>query len=85
MLGELRRRRHHGRDLAELRRAEQDFARIEIFAELFLGRRRNVTGLRRAERDIGDTALLVLELIKRIEPGVRQRDIARDRIDDLPA
>ena len=84
-LGELRRRRHHGRDFAEFRRAEQDFARIEIFAELFRGRRRNVAGLRRTERQIVDAARLVLELIERVEPGARQRDIARDRIDDLPA
>ena len=81
-----RRRRHRdGIDLAVVRGAEQDFALVEIFAELRVGRRRNVAGLRRAERYIRDAALFVLELIDGVEPGLRRRDAAGYAVDDLAA
>ncbi len=72
-------------DLAVFRRAEQDFAVVEIFADLFVGRRRNVAGLCRTERHVSDAAFFVLELIDGVEPGPRRRDVARHRIDDLAA
>ena len=81
-----RRGRHRdGVDLAVFRRPEQDFTLVEIFAQLLVGRLRDVAGLRRAERHILDAALLILELIDGVEPGLRQRDVAGYAVDELPA
>ena len=83
--GEIVRRQHHERDLAKLRRAEQHLALVEILGE-HLGRRvRDVAGLRRAERDVFDAALLVLETVEGVERGLRHRHVAADGAHQLLA
>ncbi len=83
--GEFRRRHLDGGDLAVFRRPEQDLARLEILAQLIGGRLRNIARLRRAEDHVVDVALLVLKLVDGFEPCLRHRQVAGERIDDLPA
>ena len=84
-LRKLRRRNRDHIDLAVFRSAEHDFAFVEIFAELFVGRLRDDTRLFGAEHDIIDAAQFVLELVDGVEPRFGRRQIAGHAVDDLPA
>ena len=57
---------------------------VVIFAELLRRRLGYVAGLGRSERQIFDAALLVLQLIDGVDPGLGRRHAAGNGVEDLP-
>ena len=77
-----RRQRHHG-DGAVFGRAELRLVVGEVFLQHLRRRRGDIAGLGAVERDVVDRALFVFIAIIGVRIGLRQRQLAADRLGDL--